>query len=207
MARPAAYLCALLAAVACVAAVVRIEPPLAWPVPVRGGEHFSVRLEVPDFDQDDPAWAAASIGGSRESIAEVGCALCSAAMVSTWLGAPITPAELNRQLISARGYTSRGWLRWQAVADVSRGHLRLTYAGAPDHGRIDAGLRVGVPSIIKLAQRAQAHWVVVVGKDGDDYLINDPLAGRLGAVRLSAVATSMLAQREFRAPPPGGWRD
>lgn len=185
----------------------RLEPPLAWPVTVLGGESFVLHLAVADIDQDDPAWAAASIGGSRESIAEVGCALCAAAMVTTWLGVPLTPAELNLRLIASHGYTSRGWLRWQAVADATGGVLRLTYAGPPDHRRIDAGLRSGVPSIIKLSRGRFAHWVVVVGKQGDDYLVNDPLATRRGVARLSSLATTMLAQREFRAPPPGGWRE
>lgn len=202
--RPLAVFFAVASTLAVVAGVVRIEPPLAWPVPVLGGEPFSALLPVADFDQDDPDWAAARIGGSRESIAEVGCALCSAAMVSTWLGAPITPAELNGHLIANHGYTSRGWLRWQAVADASGGRLRLTYAGPPDHGRIDAGLRAGVPAIVKLAI---GHWVVVVGKQGEDYLVNDPLAERRGVLLLSHIAATMLAQREFRAPPPGGWRD
>ena len=127
--------------------------------------------------------------------------------ISGRLGIPLTPVELNRRLITSGGYTSRGWLRWQAVADATGGRLRLTYAGPPDHQRIDAGLHSGVPSIIKLSQGRFAHWVVVVGKHGDDYLVNDPLARRSGVVRLSSLATSMLAQREFRAAPPGGWRE
>ena len=198
---------ALAATIAVIAAVVRLEPPLAWPVAVCGGEVFTLRLPVTGFDQDDPAWAASSIGGSHESIAEVGCALCSAAMVATWLGAPITPSELNQRLIKSGGYTCRGWLRWQAVADVTGGMLRLTYAGQPDLKRIDDALRNGVPSIIKLSQRRFAHWVVVVGKQGNDYLVNDPLAERNDVMLLSSLASTMLAQREFRAPPPGGWRD
>jgi len=199
---------AALVSVACFGiAIMRLEPTPAWPKAVLGGEPFSMRLPVADVDQDDPAWATSTIGGSHESIAEVGCALCTAAMVSNWLGVPMTPAELNRRLINNDGYTSRGWLRWQAVADATGGILRLTYAGAPDHARIDAALRAGVPSIIKLPQGYFSHWVVVVGKQGEDYLVNDPLAERRGTVALSGLSSTMLAQREFRAAPPGGWRD
>ena len=171
------------------------------PIPVRGGESFAepILLPVPDFRQDDPAWAADTIGGSDEAVKAVGCALSSAAMVATYLGVPCTPRELNHRLKQIDGYTARGWLRWQAVADASDGRLRLTYAGGPDHQRLDACLRAGVPAIVRVPLGSLGHWVVVVGKRGRDYMVNDPLGQHPSPVPLASVADRIQAMRIFHA--------
>jgi len=199
-------------AAACLAAlVVAITlPSLRWsppPIPVRGGDSFTdqILLTVPDFRQDDPAWAADTIGGSYETVQLVGCALSSAAMVATYLGVPYNPRELNRRLKDNDGYTARGWLRWQAVAEASGGRLRLTYAGGPDHQRLDACLRSGVPAIVRVPLGTLGHWVVVVGKRGRDYLVNDPLGQAPSPIPLAAIADRIQAMRIFRAAPDGGW--
>ena len=178
----------------------RWSPP---PIPVHGGESFAepVLLLVPDYRQDDPAWAAETIGGSQEAVKLVGCALSSAAMVATYLGVPCTPSELNRRLKTIDGYTPRGWLRWQAVAEASEGRLRLTYAGGPDHQRLDSSLRAGVPAIVRVPLGALGHWVVVVGKRGRDYLINDPLGQQPSPVPLASIADRILAMRIYHAGP------
>lgn len=198
---------ARLAAAACLAGLVAAATPiLRWvppPIPAVGGEAFAdpVVLPVPDFRQDDPAWASDTIGGSEEAVKEVGCALSSAAMVATYLGMDCTPRELNRRLKRLGGYTGRGWLRWQAVAEASGGHLRLTYAGGPDHQRLDASLRAGVPAIVRVPLGAIGHWVVVVGKRGRDYLVNDPLGQAPSPVPLASIADRIQAMRIFRAGP------
>lgn len=178
----------------------RWEPP---PIPALGGETFAepLLLPVPDFRQDDPAWAADTIGGSDETVKAVGCALSSAAMVSSFLGVPCTPRELNRRLKAIDGYTRRGWLRWQAVAEASEGRLRLTYAGGPDHRRLDAALRAGLPAIVRVPLGRLGHWLVVVGKRGRDYLVNDPLGASSSPVALTSVADRIEAMRIFRAGP------
>ena len=178
----------------------RWSPP---PIPVRGGESFPdlVLLPVPDYRQDDPTWAGDTIGGSQEAVKAVGCALSSAAMVATYLGMPCTPRELNLRLKAIDGYTARGWLRWQAVAEASAGRLRLTYAGGPDHQRLDACLRAGIPAIVRVPLGALGHWVVVVGKQGHDYLVNDPLGERPSPVPLASIAERIQAMRIYRAGP------
>ena len=182
----------------------RWTPP---PIPASGGDLFAdeILLAVPDFRQDDPAWASDTIGGSDEAVAAVGCALSSAAMVATYLGVPCTPRELNARLKTRGGYTGRGWLRWQAVAEASDGRLRLTYAGGPEHQRLDACLRAGIPVIVRVPLGAYGHWVVVVGKRGRDYLVNDPQGRGAAPVPLGSIASRIQAMRVFRAAPEGGW--
>jgi hypothetical protein len=187
-------------ALAAAVPALRWEPP---PIAAVGGEIFAetLVLPVPDFRQDDPAWAEDTIGGSHETVKAVGCALSSAAMVSSYLGVPCTPRELNRRLKAIDGYTRRGWLRWQAVAEASGGHLRLTYAGGPDHRRLDASLRAGVPAIVRVPLGDLGHWLVVVGKRGRDYLVNDPLGPASSPVPLARIADRIQAMRIFRAGP------
>lgn len=189
-------------------------PDLRWvppPIAPRGGSPFDLVLPVPGFRQDDPQWAGETIGGSGEALSEVGCALSSAAMVATFLGVPMTPQSLNARLKQRDGYTRRGWLRWQAVADASAGVLRLTWAGGADHDRLDATLRSGVPVIVRVPPSASSpsgatgHWLVVVGKRGADYLVNDPQRTHAAPLVLADVATEIRAMRVFRAAPPGGW--
>jgi hypothetical protein len=192
------------------AGLVLAWPGLRWappPIPVHGGEEFTVPvlLAVPDFRQDDPSWADDTIGGSEETLRLVGCALSSAAMVASYLDVPCTPRVLNQRLKRLDGYTWRGWLRWQAVADSSAGRLRLTYAGGAEHGRLDACLRAGIPAIVRVPLRRLGHWVVVVGKRGRDYLVNDPLGTAPGPVPLASITDRIQAMRVFRAAPGGGW--
>ncbi len=169
------------------------------PVPSRGGDRFDLVLAVPDLKQHDPRWADLPIGGSREPLKDVGCTLCSSAMLFAYHGIPLLPDQLNQRLQEVDGFTGEGRLKWESLVELSGGRLRLDYVGSPTYELIDGCLRDHIPVLAKTPlNSATGHWVVIVGKHGDDYLVNDPLARRSEPVALSDVSAEISSIRVLR---------
>jgi hypothetical protein len=160
-----------------------------------GGEPLQIApLKTPHFMQTDPGWAKEQIGGSREPLSKVGCTICCVAMVLNAYGVELTPHELNEALKQADGYTKDGLLKWDSVARVSNGKVRAAYIGAPNTIEIENALRNGQPVIAKVMLRnIVQHWVLIVGKNGTEYLVRDPLNPEI--TNLSAVAHNLYAIR------------
>ena len=155
-------------------------------IPSRGGESFTIAsLRTPHYRQHDPRWAEERIGGFGESLGSVGCTVCSLAMALEYYGIRMTPKELNDFLKANEGFNPRGWLRWNCVDKVSGGRLAMDYMGRPDHAVIDRALRHSQPVLIKVyIHGVVPHWVLIVGKVGEEYLMRDPLGeeGAIGSV-------------------------
>ena len=156
-------------------------------IPPRGGESLVVAaIPTVDYLQRDSRWADETVGGSRESLARVGCTVCSLAMALDHYGVKVTPKELNDYLKRNDGYTARGWLKWDSVSKVSEGKVTLDYIGEPSFERIDAALKNHQPVIAKVfINRVVPHWVLIVGKQDTEYLIRDPLGDGKSLRRLS----------------------
>ena len=151
------------------------------------------------YRQRDPRWRDARIGGSGETLGQVGCTVCCIAMALEHHGIPMTPAQLNARLKGADGYTPRGWVKWRAVAQVTGGALRVQVIDQPSERHIDAALDAGCPVIAKVYLGGVAqHWVLVVAKSGDDYLVKDPLGDGTSLARLSGFRSGVKAIRIVR---------
>jgi hypothetical protein len=151
----------------------------AWPhvIASSGGRYFVQRTEipVPAFQQDDPRWSDQLLGPGIDTIGQAGCALASAAMVLKAYGVDTDPARLNQFLDAHHGYTDRGWLYWEQAAAISGGQIEKAYEDLPSYALIDQNILAGNPVIVRLTLRnGTTHFVVVVGKQGWDYLIRDP---------------------------------
>lgn len=144
----------------------------------RGGtsmERFHMKAP-PIYLQTDKRWSENRLGGSGERFGSVGCVVCCVSMALAELGVEIPPDELNRKLDSAGGFTEQGLLKWEAVSKITNSQISVDVRDAPDHATIDKALRQGWPVLAKVLIRGTvAHWVLIVGKDGLDYLIKDPL--------------------------------
>ncbi len=146
--------------------------------------------------QNDPKWGAEKIGGSAESLRAVGCAMCSVATAAQALGEKTDPSVFNRELIAAGGYTPQGWLVWSAVAKVFQDRVSITVVDELSHEAIDCALEAGQYPIAKfILPIGIAHWVVVVGKEGTDYLIHDPLVNKQEPILFSSRGSSIYAIR------------
>ena len=173
----------------------------AAPAPAAPTDAAAARsvLAVPLFKQWDPRWADQPLGRTSEKMRDVGCTVSCVAMVFSAGGLPTTPGELNAWLREHGGYTERGWLIWGKCAEYSGGRLVLDYFGEPDVAVIERALDAGRPAIVKVVLPGGApHWVVVVGREGGQYLVNDPLDDSTGPVSLERLGGRAWALRVFR---------
>jgi len=148
------------------------------PISAQGGEPFEnfAALETPSYMQNDDRWKDEKIGGSGERLGDVGCAICSLAMALDHFGIRYTPKELNDQLKANNGYTWRGWLKWQAISTITGNKIMVETVPKPSHADIDTALRKSNPVAVKLLINGTIpHWVLIVGKQGTNYLMRDPL--------------------------------
>ncbi len=143
----------------------------------------SLTLKLPDnyvFRQDDPKWAAHTLGKTNDSLSQYGCTLTSVAMaVSNLLKKEITPADLNKSLTEVDGFTKSGLLKWKNINTISKGKLSAAMHTEPSHQAINQCMGTGGYPIIKIDKNKRiTHWVVIVGKSNDDYFIRDPRIGK-----------------------------
>ncbi len=133
------------------------------------------------YSQQDPAWKNNPIGGGPDTIGYIGCALTCVAMYSSGWGYTDTPATLNLKLTSRGGFIDEA-IVWGAITQfhpqiVSKGITLCTGVDAP-LAQIDASLAAGNPVIVEVDYSPdaglQTHWILLYGKQGYDYLMQDP---------------------------------
>lgn len=168
-------------------------------IPALGGSDLIVQLPTLPltFRQTDPRWSQIELGTSGCLLGTHGCVVCSTAMAATSLGVKLNPPELNARLKEHRGFQPQGWLVWNAVHRVTGGLLAAEYHKRPRHETLDAALMAGAfPVIAFPLPNGARHWVLVVGKEGHDYLVRDPLTeAPESTVRLSSLTQRILAMR------------
>ena len=144
-----------------------------------GGLFFNHRVEiaVPAFAQDDPRWSDVRLGTSTDTLGDEGCAVTSAAMLAAFYGIKTDPQQLNALLTRKGGLDSEGLIDWNRVSMAGPDRMELSYDGEASYDLIDKSLLAGNPVIVLIPLRSGAyHFVVIMGKDGQDYLIRDPAA-------------------------------
>ena len=128
------------------------------------------------YKQDDPRWAKTTIGVSNSKLEDYGCAVTDVAMISTYHGNTITPAQLAKKSIFY--YDFIVWpSRW--------GNMRCTNCPPPhtssfDWFKLDRELGAGYPVIVfvRAKGRGAGHYIVVHHKAADGrYVVHDPLFG------------------------------
>jgi hypothetical protein len=171
-----------------------------------GGRYFLHRtvIPVPPLQQNNPLWADQLLGNTIDTIGQEGCAITSAAMVLRAYGVDTDPQRLNAYLTTHGGYVGDGLLVWEAAAEVGGGQVKKAYEDLPSYALIDANILQGNPVIVRLNLRnGTTHFVVIVGKEGWNYLIRDPArpAG-YGVYPLSKLVPRIQALRYYTIVPP-----
>lgn len=200
--------------------VIATAPPLAH------GNLFHDRSGW--YSQRDPRWHATTIGYGASSIDSWGCLLTCMAMTLTAYGDRVTPPQLNDRLLARDdGFipdTSNVY--FDALTKANTGMRLLGHYRADTHaafaydttpvadllGLIDRALADG-RAVIAQVDRAPAdgfydsereqHWVILVARAGEDYLMLDPvvapprellggLMGPYGGDKLQAALRSVL---------------
>src|SRR5436190_12368681 len=149
------------------------------------------------FLQRDARWSKTTIGGSGETIAKVGCTICSVAMAFDVCGMKTDPEQLNAALKKEDGFTSSGLLKWDAVTAVSKGKIKVAYLGKASYEVIDDALKNGKQVIAKIfLNNVVPHWVLIVGKEDGEYIVRDPL--KETPVKLSSRGSAIHAIRVLK---------
>lgn len=154
-------------------------------ITLKTDENFDYSSELEYFLQTDPEWASAKLGTSNYTLAQQGCTITDVAMVLNYLGYETNPALLNQQFTEDSLYDENGNLLWFKLEDlypVQYKHRRIFSSKT-----IEKNLRNEILPIVKvkLAQWDLEHWVLIVGADGEDFLVMDPLNKNKTVTKLS----------------------
>jgi peptidoglycan hydrolase CwlO-like protein len=118
------------------------------------------------YNQRDSAWGNIGMGGSGYSMAEYGCLVTSVSMIASHYGKNIKPNDIAvnpEAFVPGTGYLYHSF----SVNGVS-----VTVSSAST-GILDSELSAGRPVIAGLYSGPD-HFIVILRKDGDKYIMNDP---------------------------------
>ena len=122
------------------------------------------------FTQRDERWAARLIGYSDMNIMQVGCLLTDVAMLYNKYGESVTPADIASQADRFFSNTALMLVPWRGPGGRSYNAIST--------GQIDGELSQGNPVVVGVyAGSYGSHYVILVSKDGDDYIMYDPYYG------------------------------
>lgn len=132
-------------------------------------------INIQPLWQKDPRWGSIKLGNSYLTLATDGCLVTDFAMV---IG--VTPAEFNARMKAVGGFTGAR-IYWGMIEEA---YPDCKYVWAYDCyyipaplDKIDEFLGQGIPVMVHVTRNGYQHWVLIVGKDGNDYTINDPIDG------------------------------
>ena len=136
------------------------------------------------YSQNDPKWKSDRLGlGKQESdtIGYIGCALTSVSMMLSGHGYTETPKTLNQKLKNIEGFVGSG-IRWGTVSQLYPQVRLNSIIKCPDTpaplAQIDAALAAGQPAVVCVDSTAApgflSHYVLLIGRKGNDYLMLDP---------------------------------
>ncbi|MGB5050748.1 MAG: two-component regulator propeller domain-containing protein [Caldilineaceae bacterium] len=168
---------------------------------------LSASLDVPFFSQTALRTQTVSngrvptLGNSDLPLWEYGCGVASLAMVFRQYGVDTNVARLNDTLRTSGAFVG-GLLAWdktdaflQAGAPWVKGIERINTARPQEYqARIDTALDNGEPILAYLNDQ---HYVVITGKEGDSYRINDPWAVTAETGKSIALDKNLLAKGGF----------
>jgi hypothetical protein len=122
--------------------------------------------------------------------------VCCLSMALAQHGLEQSPKELNRNLKEAGGYNEKGWVKWASIGPVTDGRGRVEMVQRATHLDIERALAVGNPVLVKVAPGTMIqHWVLLVGRDGPEFLMKDPLDEKKQVQALSSLGSDILAVR------------
>lgn len=169
---------------------------------------IKIRVTQPDrpapaiaLSQNDPRWRDLPLGHGPRTIGQFGCLLTSMAMMLNARGDKLTPVDLNERFLQLPpGQGFNGDVLFFAAPRLAFNDIRFVGNFKPfsDTGAAFANLDPMLVSSLDnhLAQgglalmqvdltpataydaNVEQHWVYVVARNGNDYLVIDPLDGR-----------------------------
>lgn len=131
--------------------------------------------------QNDERWATSTLGYGPQTIKDWGCLTTALTMVLNDCGYNETPATVSQKMVVADaffGAAINAYRIGEVFPNVALKDLIDCVHDAAPLAQIDADLAVGKPVLVCVDQSpaagVQEHWVVLYGKEGNDYLMHDP---------------------------------
>ena len=144
------------------------------------------KLNIEPLNQRNPLWGNKKLGTSNVTIKTSGCVITALSMLCTYYKHPVTPDELNAKLIAVDGFADLNLMKWEKLHDVFPdiswdGKIDCSKTPAP-LDKVDTYINKMMPVValvdFDLAQSGlQQHFVLIIGKENNDYFINDPWTG------------------------------
>lgn len=167
------------------------------------------QISVPQYNQTQGPWAGHILGFSTSgsTIHVYGCGVTCLAMLHRYYGVATDPDDMNNWLKANNVFSgipedaSREYIVWDNSA--GRG---VSYAGGvsnPSSNAINAELDSGHPVIVQTLARLRSgrttmHYVVLTGRTGSTYFINDPVDGMGGTTTFSSRYSVLSYMHKFR---------
>lgn len=156
-----------------------------------------MRLNLPLFSQRDDLWKSKKLGNSTVTLGGYGCLVTCLAMVAKYYGKETTPGELNTALCGVKGFanvagvvmgTNSDRYIWQSLTKVYGDIKETRNVATPgpvtdsQFADMEAELKAGRPVIIEVdmipaTSGVDMHFVVLMGKEGDTWIVADPWYG------------------------------
>jgi peptidoglycan hydrolase CwlO-like protein len=118
------------------------------------------------YNQRDSQWGNMGLGGSNYSVAEYGCLVNSVSMMASHAGKNIKPSDIAANasaFVPGTGFLLHGF-------SVNGINIKITSIGKD---KLDEELNAG-RSVIAGLYGGPDHFIVIVKKEGDSYIMNDP---------------------------------
>lgn len=155
--------------------------------------HFSIK---PLYLQNDPRWKNDKMGGSEETLGKAGCFVSCISMALAHHGIDLLPNQLNELLKNNNGYTKQGWVKWYSVSKITNHKIRFQASNQPNFTQINTALKAREPVLAKIQLYGIfPHWVLIVGKEKQDYFVKDPLGDGKSLDKLSTFKSKIYAIR------------
>lgn len=162
-----------------------------------------MKIQLPKtYSQNDSQWRIKTLG-SKGTIGDYGCLVTCIAMVCTYFGHEETPSTLNDKLKNNGGFANGNLFVWGAITNIYRDIMYQGQVQTPDAltsaqmQKIKDTLDKGYPVIVQIdtvpaTTSFDEHWILAIGYDGDDFIIQDPWDGATKRITSWGIAPQKL---------------
>lgn len=154
---------------------------------------------VTHYSQNDPRWKHLNLGHGPRTFEEFGCLITCYAMMLSGFNEPMSPLELNEKIKKLPQFGFSGsevfFIAPAKLIDHVKywGNFTSHRAGVPFAGfdpnlidKIDTFLGRGDAVLLQVDSEptdpyhfeTEQHWVLAIARQGNDYLVVDPIDGR-----------------------------
>lgn len=122
------------------------------------------------------------LGNSRYTVDMYGCLITSYAMVASFYGRHVTPTDIasNTAIFDRNGYLMYSVPPGIGISVVSSGAVDWAVVNDELENGHPVIVSIYMPSVGSINRDGSSHFIVIKGRSGAKYLMNDPISGERG---------------------------